>query len=159
MCIRDSFTTLLDRLVVMGAMTKGCSWSTPLDIVLGRVVALCFAGGLTLHLCVNIDKAQSPRFTFLLSSVCGGTASHESFGAAIGSRPTMLTAVTSGEHPISLNEMVPDVGLVTAVVGAVLSLSPTLRGPADLGQDLNLDPIPWGPVPSGQNRVRTGTVN
>ncbi len=60
---RDRFghrvVVLLDSRVVIGAVAKGRSSSTPLNALLRRLAALCFAGGLVLH-CVFIPTAHNP---------------------------------------------------------------------------------------------------
>ena len=50
---------LVDSKVVVGAVTKGRSPSFPLNRLLQRLAALCFAGGLVLH-CVFIPTAHNP---------------------------------------------------------------------------------------------------
>ena len=50
---------LVDSKVVIGAATKGRSSSQPLNAILRRLAALCFAGGLVLH-CVFISTSHNP---------------------------------------------------------------------------------------------------
>ena len=50
---------LVDSKVVLGAIAKGRSSSKPLNAIVRRAAALCFAGGLTLH-CVFISTKHNP---------------------------------------------------------------------------------------------------
>ena len=50
---------LVDSKVVLGAVAKGRSSSKPLNALVRRAAALCFAGGLTLH-CVFISTKHNP---------------------------------------------------------------------------------------------------
>ena len=50
---------LIDSRVVIGAVAKGRSSSTPLNALLRRLAALCFAGGLVLH-CVFVPTSHNP---------------------------------------------------------------------------------------------------
>ena len=50
---------LIDSRVVIGAVTKGRSFSVPLNAILRRLAALCFAGGLILH-CVFVPTSHNP---------------------------------------------------------------------------------------------------
>ena len=50
---------LVDSKVVIGAVTKGRSSSVPLNALVRRLGALCFAGGLVLH-CIFIPTSHNP---------------------------------------------------------------------------------------------------
>ena len=50
---------LIDSKVVLGAITKGRSSSRPLNALIRKAAALCFAGGLVLH-CVFISTKHNP---------------------------------------------------------------------------------------------------
>ena len=50
---------VIDSKVVLGAVAKGRSSSKPLNALIRRVAALCFAGGLVLH-CVFISTKHNP---------------------------------------------------------------------------------------------------
>ena len=56
---RHRVVLLIDSKVVLGAVAKGRSSSKPLNTLVRRAAALCFAGGLVLH-CVFISTKHNP---------------------------------------------------------------------------------------------------
>ena len=56
---RHRVVLLVDSKVVLGAITKGRSSSRPLNALIRKAAALCFAGGLVLH-CVFISTKHNP---------------------------------------------------------------------------------------------------
>ena len=56
---RKRVVVLVDSKVVLGACVKGRSSSAPLNALLRRLAALCFAGGLVLH-CVFVPTSHNP---------------------------------------------------------------------------------------------------
>ena len=56
---RHRVVLLIDSKVVLGAITRGRSSSRPLNALIRKAAALCFAGGLVLH-CVFISTKHNP---------------------------------------------------------------------------------------------------